>query len=733
MCGFAGFICFKEQKLDKDARLKILKDMGRLLAPRGPDDEQFYDDSVLSLVFRRLSIVDIGGGQQPIWNADQSKFVVVNGELYNHKEIRQALAHNYTFSTESDSEALLHLFEDLEQGALERINGMFAAALWDIKAKRLFLARDRLGIKPLYYCRIQSGLLFGSELKALLAHPDCPRQIRWSDLGVIGPQQFSRVPSYVEGIEHLPGGHYLFFSERQGAQIKPYWSLNDNLLNQKANDSVARDYQELFQDSVEKRLMSDVPVGIFLSGGVDSALIAAEAAKHTSNLHCFTVVERATYLAGDVEQANKMAAKFDVPHHPVLFDLDTFLDDISFDLKRFEHLVFMMDSPRFDAEWLFKQELHRYARNAVPELKVILLGQGADEFAGGYSNRLGTNYQNWNGYINTEISPELRQNALQENQFPNHLSDLANIDRLDILPATVSPYHRQMNRLLYQLQHFNLWHEDRSSSSQSIESRVPFLDHRLVELLASIPADQHAKLFWDKQIVREMIPGLLPGYPTDKRKVAFFVTDDTHSIDEFALNLAIRTYPQFREKYSSSSSSVFSFDSLDKVYANLSNRTGPHIVDHWRLLECMSISIFDEICQNIHNFDFCDLSDQPSSLRIVDDWPCIAKKFSVPQKGGYTEWTIESKLHNPTESEVLTDLSPQEAQRCILLKGGRIYSEISLPKQFGWILNLLRNVDTEMTSEFTLQDWADEFDLEFEELLDPVQTLVKAGFLDVEL
>src|SRR5262245_30864974 len=183
MCGFAGFVSFdpRHQRAAAERRA-ILHAMGGQLARRGPDDETLFDDGILAFVFRRLSIVDVAGGRQPIWNEDRSVFVSVNGEIYNHAELRGTLREAHAFSTRSDSEIALHLHEERGPEFLALLNGMFALVLWDTRARRLLLARDRVGIKPLYYARTRDGLLFGSELKSLLAHPDCPTELNLADV-----------------------------------------------------------------------------------------------------------------------------------------------------------------------------------------------------------------------------------------------------------------------------------------------------------------------------------------------------------------------------------------------------------------------------------------------------------------------------------------------------------------------------------------------------------------------
>src|ERR1051326_7209742 len=180
MCGFAGFVDFQGSRPPCLERHQWLRQMGRQLSRRGPDDEQIHDDDWVSLVFRRLSIVDIAHGRQPIWNEDRTVMVVVNGEIFNYLELRQGLADRHQIKTASDAEIVVHLYEEKGIDALQHLNGMYAIALWDTRKKQVVLARDRLGIKPLFYTQVGSQLIFASELKALIVHPQCPNELDWA-------------------------------------------------------------------------------------------------------------------------------------------------------------------------------------------------------------------------------------------------------------------------------------------------------------------------------------------------------------------------------------------------------------------------------------------------------------------------------------------------------------------------------------------------------------------------
>ncbi|RCX30348.1 asparagine synthase (glutamine-hydrolyzing) [Thioalbus denitrificans] len=639
MCGLAGFIDYRNP-IAAGERRRILARMGQRLARRGPDDEQFYDDGVLSLVFRRLAIIDPGTGRQPIWNEDESILVAVNGEIYNHRELRARLAGGHAFRTRSDSEVVLHLYEELGEECLRELNGMFAILVWDRRRQKLLLARDRLGIKPLYYAHVDGALLFASELKALLAHPRCPRTLNWSDIGRPGKQP-GRTPSFVTGVHHLPGGEYLACSRERGPATAPYWRLADHLPGVDEDRTTEPEicierYGELLEDSVRRQLMSDVPVGLFLSGGVDSCLLAAIAAAHQPNLHCFTVVERTTVRVGDVEQAARTADRLGLPFHAVIYDRDTLLDTLGFDLQHFEYLVWMMESPRFEMEWLLKHELHRYAKTAVPGLKVILLGQGADEFAGGYSSPLHSQRADWDRYLGhlyrKQRWPEWSAAGIPERYFRL----LADDGPANPATAGQDPYHLEMLSSARFLQRYNLWHEDRTSAIQGIESRVPFLDHRLVELLAGIPARLHPRLFFDKRIVREQLARRLPDYPVERRKVNFYRTGAVSSVDLMAARILRRIYPHFREKYLEGADALFAATPLDQLFER--GVQGRHIdmyaVSH--LYEAMALAVFRDGVLGPPDTAVPSVMDAPSPLRGADGETLqgILREWSLPPQPG---------------------------------------------------------------------------------------------------
>lgn len=619
MCGFAGIINLDGLQGDPAQRLLHLRAMGHQLARRGPDDEQFYDDGFLSLVFRRLSIIDLDSGRQPIWNEDHSVFVAVNGEIYNHRDIRKRLNARHTFSTRSDSEVIVHLYEERGAALMEELNGMFALLVWDTQNRRLLLARDRLGIKPLFYTMAGNCVMFASELKALLAHPACPRELDWPSFKPAYDGMHS-LYTYVQGIQHVRGGQYLSLEQGKTVTPRTYWSISDHIpvapgAGARSAEDYLSQYGELLHDSVHKQLMSEVPVGLFLSGGIDSTLLAALAADAQQELHCFTVVEDSTIEAGDVEQARRACSELGLHYHPVRFDAKTVADELHYDLAQFEFLIWAVETPRFSLEWMLKLELHRYAKTRMPELKVMLLGQGADEFAGGYSQSMGNESKTWPTYtrrlagVHTQVRradagiPDYMHSALAEGYPPDRET------------PGLSEYHRHMLMRMSLLQRYNLWHEDRTSACQGVEARVPFLDHRLVELLASVPSALHESLFFDKRIVREQLAHALPSYPKDKLKVRFYSTGKGESINRLRTYMIQRIFPEFRSKYLDQPGAIFSAQSLDACYRQITSSTGGSEEDLMALFECMAITVFDDLCRTIPAKGAPPAVNPPSPLR----------------------------------------------------------------------------------------------------------------------
>jgi asparagine synthase (glutamine-hydrolysing) len=374
MCGIAGFVG-RGERAD-------LERMTRAIAHRGPDADGHWIDekTAVHLGHRRLSIVDLTGGAQPMWTADGAVGVVFNGEIYNHAELREQLkARGCVFQTDhSDTEVLLHGYREWGDEFVTRLNGMWAFAIYDRDAGRLLLSRDRFGKKPLYWFHEGGAFAFGSELTALLAHPACPRSI--SPLALKKFFAYALVPaprSILDRVWKLPAGHNFVFDLReQTPRVTKYWDfVLEPATPVKSDDALAEELLALVEAAVKRRLMSDVPLGIFLSGGIDSSLVAALAARHVpaGALRTFSIgFTEASF--DELAWANKVADLLGTNHQTEVLDLDTALDVLP-------QIFDKLDEPQGDGSLIPTWLLSRFTRRHVT---VALGGDGGDELFAGY-------------------------------------------------------------------------------------------------------------------------------------------------------------------------------------------------------------------------------------------------------------------------------------------------------------------------------------------------------------
>ncbi|GAB3729428.1 asparagine synthase (glutamine-hydrolyzing) [Hymenobacter agri] len=531
----------------------VLEAMGNSIAHRGPDDEQYYQTEQIGLVFRRLAIVDLKNGGQPLTNEDNSLVLVANGEIYNHKELRRKLKDKHTFKTASDCEVILHLYEEYGIECLQYLNGMFALALWDQKKQQLYLVRDRLGIKPLYYNVNAERIIFGSEIKSLLPYPDCPREFDWSTAlshSLNQVNQGQKLTSFYKGIVNVDGGEYVQYSTvTNQLTTRAYWSLHHSA-EQSREDfrsiaDIVRGYKDLLIESTQLQLMSDAGVGVFLSGGIDSVVVAYIAGQ-LGRIPAYTVFSQSTYQNGDVLAASQAAQQFGLENHQVNFRWQ----EHPYNAEYWKKLLWYTETPACAAEQLYKYELHRYAKQHSPLVKSILSGQGSDEFNGGYCdsfvNPMHSCYKpqgnNWDSFMLTLRNLE-HNNLLQgtNNRYLRH-SHLLRTDFLANEQLT-KPYHNPWeyytNMYQYSLKMYNLWHEDRTAAANGIENRVPFLDHRLVEYTLGIPASHYKSLFWNKQILRDAFAQEIGGL-SQRPKVPFFLGRDARYTYRMMYGLLIK-------------------------------------------------------------------------------------------------------------------------------------------------------------------------------------------------
>ncbi len=388
MCGICGMVGGPERA--------TLGRMAAAMTHRGPDDDGFYLDEQAGLGFRRLSIIDVAGGHQPMANEDDSVWIAFNGEIYNHAELRPGLeARGHVYRTRSDTETILHQYEEVGDAVPTFLQGMFAIAIHDVKQRRLFLARDRIGVKPLYYVDTGSCFLFASEIKALLQHPDIPRRLNRRKMGEYLTGLAVGAPDTLfEGVHKLRAGHTLTVRQDRGAEpARRYWNPLDARAEPPITDpyDAARQVRELLEDAVRARLMSDVPFGVFLSGGIDSSAIVAFMSRMMDRpVDTFSIGYRDDPGFNEFHYARRVAGLFKANHHEILIDHG--------DFERFlPKLIHSQDEPISDPVCVPLYHVAKLARDAG--VIVTLVGEGADELLYGYSwyNRLLRLHDRWWG------------------------------------------------------------------------------------------------------------------------------------------------------------------------------------------------------------------------------------------------------------------------------------------------------------------------------------------------
>jgi asparagine synthase (glutamine-hydrolysing) len=390
MCGICGvFDPASGAKPEK----AILEGMSRSIAHRGPDDEGSFLDAGVGLAARRLAIIDVEGGHQPITNEDRTVWIVFNGEIYNHESLRHLLSKlGHRFQTRADTEVVVHAYEEFGPDCVRYLNGMFAFAIWDAPARKLFLARDRFGIKPLYYTLVGEELVFGSELKAILEHPRVERRIDVVALNEYLSFEYVPTPRTIfRGIRKLPPGHTLFYSTK-GLELASYWDLS--LKKSESRPPVSwRDYQERLRhelgEAVRKEMVSDVGIGVLLSGGLDSTTVLAMMTRSsTQRVKSFSIAfEEKSF--DESRYARLAASTLGSEHHELTVTSSMMAELVP-------RLMDILDEPFADSSIVPTYFLSRFAREQV---KVVLGGDGGDEMFAGYptlqAHRLIEYYERW--------------------------------------------------------------------------------------------------------------------------------------------------------------------------------------------------------------------------------------------------------------------------------------------------------------------------------------------------
>jgi asparagine synthase (glutamine-hydrolysing) len=537
MCGIAGQYCFEGRAPDRD----LLARMSKQLVHRGPDGSGTEIRGCTGLVHRRLAIIDLSDeGLQPMTNEDKTLWLVYNGEIYNYVELRGELqAKGHSFHSQSDSEVILHAYEEWGPGCLGRFNGMWAFALWDERSQQLFCARDRFGIKPFYYSAINGSFFFASEIKALLEHPEAGKT---PDDGILGTYlawgvQDHSARTMFDGILQLEPAHALIVTKDGTHTPYRYWDIAINgTVSAENHDRQDREcFLQLLRDATRIHLRSDVAVGTCLSGGIDSSTLAVL----INNL----IRDEAPISVSDRQKT------FSVVFADKRFDESRYIDEIvsvtGVDSHRTEpapaqlwddidRLVWVQDEP-FGSLSIYAQ--YCVMRLAQKNVKVVLDGQGADELLGGYLAYQASYIRGLLGSFN--ISTALREilGSLRNHRgfFSSALGQLLiRRTRRNLLTVTVPPVDRYAGSLPEVLRRelcstnlpALLHYEDRNSMAFSIESRVPYLDFRLVEYIASLPLDRKIRSGVTKIALRSAVKGIIPESIRCRRDKMGFVTPE---------------------------------------------------------------------------------------------------------------------------------------------------------------------------------------------------------------
>ncbi|HET9095297.1 MAG TPA: asparagine synthase (glutamine-hydrolyzing) [Candidatus Baltobacteraceae bacterium] len=560
MCGICGVIAQRGTRVEPEAVLA----MNHEIAHRGPDDEGVFTDGNCGLAMRRLSIIDVASGHQPMANANRSLWIVYNGEIYNHRELRRDLeALGHTYRTKSDTETILHLYEEYGEDCVTRLQGMFAFAIWDSRRRRLFAARDRLGIKPFYYLFERGLFLFASEIKAILAYPAVSREFDRGKLAeYLAFGYVSGEGTMFSGINRLAAGHTLELQESGVPGLRRYWDLPEYpQMPALSHRSYVQTYREMLEESVSSHLMSDVPLGVFLSGGLDSSAVAALATKIRGGpVQTFSVgYDEDAY--SELPYARTMAYHLRSEHHEVRVSREGFFDALP-------GLIWQEDEP---LAWTSSVSLYFVARLAREHVKVVLTGEGSDETLAGYERyaytllnaRLDPVYRavtpsvlrGWlrdqigtSRKLGAKLARRLRHTFLGRDgasweslYFDNFYSAFSSADQESLLTPQArldveNPYacalaywgnasgdlvHKMLYTDIKTYLHELLMKQDQMSMAASIESRVPFLDHKLVEFTARIPHSSMIRGMAGKQVLKDAMADLLPASIIHRRKMGF--------------------------------------------------------------------------------------------------------------------------------------------------------------------------------------------------------------------
>lgn len=559
MCGICGKVALDSNTVVEPA---VVKQMMRTIAHRGPDDDGIYVNPQAVLGHRRLAIIDLSTGKQPISNEDDTLWIVFNGEIYNFKELRAGLiSKGHTFRTHSDTEVILHLYEEHGPDCVSKLYGMFAFALWDDKTKALLLARDRVGIKPLYYAVAGGHLLFGSEIKALLADPSVTREVNAPTIDNFLTHLYCPGPeTMLRGILKLEPGHYLMLRNGQ-ITTRQYWDLRfDGPPNKASADTIARDLVALLKETVRGHMIADVPVGVLLSGGVDSTAMLSFAVEETQqDVKSFTIGFSGENFADERPFARLAAKRYGSQHFETSISAREFSDFLP-------QYIWHMEEPVCEPPAVALYYVTKLARQHV---KVLISGEGGDEAFAGYQNyrnlmwlerakKLGAPFRALaaKGFEQAGRTGALRRfekyshvmrmplrsyyfsrtagpfsalnqakGSLYSQSFRRELESARPAEFVQGLFARVAS-ESALNQMLYVdtktwLPDDLLIKADKITMANSLELRVPLLDHRVLEFAAALPARLKVRGFETKHILKKALRDRVPEEILNRPKTGF--------------------------------------------------------------------------------------------------------------------------------------------------------------------------------------------------------------------
>jgi asparagine synthase (glutamine-hydrolysing) len=553
MCGICGQFNYERQA---PVSLREVQQMARSIVHRGPDDEGYYVNGPLGLGFRRLSIIDIEGGHQPMSDAEESVRVVFNGEIYNFPELRHELeGYGHVFRTRSDTEVIVLGYKQWGDEVLNRLNGMFGLAIWDERKRRLIVARDPFGIKPIYYKVDGGSVWFGSEIRTILAVAKESAEPDPTALNLFLRYRFTPSPYTVfKGIRKLAAGTMLIFENGKFSQRRWYNNNPQPFSPPKSDDQAREELLDIYKQAVKRHLLSDVPVGLLLSGGVDSSLLLALMNLYGNSWHTFTVGYGSVFADDELSDAAQTAAEFGSIHTEVLLDRQVFEASLP-------RVVEFMEEPVATPSVL---PMFFVCERARQDVKVALIGQGPDELFGGYRRHLGTRYgQMWGGlpkWVRGPVSSivealprnETLKRGVRSLDTPDRLQRYQQVlsllpgDQVDgLFKADMLPTGAG-DEILRSWEEFSdlmgntdelgglqfiemrstlpdelLMYGDKLSMAHSLEVRVPYLDREVVEYGERLPAEFKVRNRTGKWIHREVCKSFLPASIMKRKKRGF--------------------------------------------------------------------------------------------------------------------------------------------------------------------------------------------------------------------